>query len=184
LIEERAHLDRTADAITCRQRTLVLAIVVLLLYAPKGNNVVAQAGDFGFRFEVGDCFTERLDTFDGVFTKNLGGVPALTVTAHIALTDSQMTAIYRTIEDIRFFDYPSTFNSVPTGVQIVRETSLYNTYHLEVRNAGVIHTVSWKDAYKPTTAEADHLRDFFTMVLGFIHEHPEFKRLPHPTGCE
>jgi hypothetical protein len=167
-----------------RQRALVLVMVVLWLSVPNDYHVAAQAADFGFRFDVGDCFTERLDTFDGVFTKNLGGVPARTVTAHIALTDAQMTAIYRTIEDIRFFDYPSTFDGVPTGGQIVRETSLYNTYHVEVRNAGVIHTVAWKDAYRPTTAEADHLRDFFTMVLGFIHEHPEFKRLPHPTGCE
>ena len=100
-----------------RQRNAVVMTVVLLLYAPKGNNVLAQAGDFGFRFEVGDCLTERLDTFDGLFTKNLGGVPARIVAAHIALTAAQMTAIYRAIEDIRFFDYPSTFDGVPTDVR-------------------------------------------------------------------
>jgi hypothetical protein len=171
-----------------RQRNAVVMTVVLLLYAPKGNNVVAQAGDFGFRFEVGDCLTERLDTFDGLFTKDLGGVPARIVTAHIALTDAQMTAIYRTIEDIRFFDYPSTFDGVPTdvrdGVRDVITTVPYDTYRLEVRNAGVVHTVSWEDKSKPTTAEADRLRDLFSMVLGFVHEHPAFKVLPRSTmGC-
>ena len=166
------------------QRTLAV-VIVLLLYAPNGNNVAAQAGDFGFRFEVGDCLTERLDTFDGVFTKNLGGEPARTVTAQISLTDAQMTAIYRAIENIRFFDYPSTCVGVPIGVQDVKTTIPSNTYRLEVRNAGVVHSVSWRDAYKPTTVEADRLRDLFSMVLGFVHEHPEFKRLPRLTvGCE
>ena len=165
-------------------RTLPL-VVVLLFYAPKANTAAAQAGDFGFRFEVGTCLTERLDTFDGVFVKNLGGEPARSVTAHISLTDAQMTAIYRTIENIRLFDYPSTFNGVPAGLQVVAELHPAPTYRFEVRNGGSVHTVSWKDAYKPTTAEADRLRDFFSMVLGFIHEHPAFKRLPPAiAGCE
>ena len=56
------------------QRTLAF-VFVLLLYVLEGNTNAAQAGDFGFRFEVGDCLTERLDTFNGVFTKNLGGDP-------------------------------------------------------------------------------------------------------------
>jgi hypothetical protein len=70
---------------------------------------------------------------------------------------------------------------VPIGVEQTT-TVPYNTYHLEVRNAAVVHAVSWKDAYKPITAEAERLRDLFSMVLGFIHEHPEFKRLPRPTA--
>jgi hypothetical protein len=166
-------------------RRMVAVVVLLLAYPAKGNTSVAQAGDFGFRFEVGDCSTERLDTFSGIFTKNLGGWPARIVTAPIVLTDAQMSTIYRTIERIRFFDYPSTFVGVPAGVHEVTRTVPSNTYRLEVRNAGVVHIVVWKDADKPTTAEADHLRDLFSMVLGFIHEHPEFKRLPAPIGgCE
>jgi hypothetical protein len=164
--------------------TLGVVIVVLLLHAPEGNAFAAQAADFGFRFEVGDCLTERFDTFSGVFTKNLGGELARTATAQISLTDAQMTAIHRAIENIRFFDYPSTFVGVPPGVQEITTTIPHFTYRLEVRNGGVVHTVSWKDAYKPTTSEADRLRELFSMVLGFIHEHPEFKRLPRPTvGC-
>ena len=53
---------------------------------------------------MGDCAAERLDTFTGIFTKDLGGSSARTATAHIALTDAQMSAIYRAIEDIHFFD--------------------------------------------------------------------------------
>src|SRR5262245_52450383 len=112
-------------------------VIVLLLYAAKGYVSAAQAADFGFRFEVGDCLTERLDTFNGAFTKNLGGFPARTATAQISLTDAQMTAIYRAIENIRFFDYPSTFVGVPAGVQEITTTIPHPTYRLEVRNGGV-----------------------------------------------
>jgi hypothetical protein len=160
---------------------------LVLLYAANSDTAAAQAGDFGFRFEVTRCLldAERLDTFVGEFTKNLGGSPARIVTAKISLTDAQMTTIYRTIESIRFFDYPSTFVGVPAGLQEVITTTPSNTYRLEVRNAGVVHSVSWNDGQKPMTVEADRLRDLFSMVLGFIHDHPEFKRLPPRTiGCE
>jgi hypothetical protein len=164
------------------QRVLAI-VIVLLLYAPTSNIAAAQASDFGFRFEFGPCspwVTERLDTFNGVFTANLGDEPV-----RMSLTDAQMTAIYRTIENIRFFDYPSIFNGVPAGVRESTTTSPASTYRLEVRNEGAVHTVSWLDAYKPSSAEADRLRDLFSMVRGFIHDHPEFKRLPRPTvGCE
>lgn len=166
------------------QRLPVL-VMVLLLCAPNSVNVVAQAADFGFRFEVGPCLTERLDTFNGIFTKDLGGEPARTVTAHLALADAQMTAIYQTIENIRFFDYPSPFDGVPTGLLEVGHLHPSNTYRFEAHNGGSVHTVSWQDAFRPTTAEANRLRDFFSMVLGFIHEHPAFKQLPPPrAGCE
>src|ERR1700678_2997429 len=69
------------------QRTLAL-VIVLLICAPHRNTAAAQAGDFGFRFESGTCWTERLDTFGGVFTQDLGGSPPRTVTAQMSLTDA------------------------------------------------------------------------------------------------
>jgi hypothetical protein len=57
--------------------------------------------------------TERLYTFNAVFTKNLGGEPDRTVTAHISLLDAQMSAIFQTTENIRFFDYLYEFDGVP-----------------------------------------------------------------------
>jgi hypothetical protein len=116
--------------------------LVVMLYAPNSRVVAAQAANFGFRFSFGSCLTERLDTFTGMFSKELGD--GRTATAHIVLTEAQMTAIHRGIEDIKFFDYPSPFNGVPTGV---RPTTLIEpsvTYHLEVRNGAVVHTVEWK----------------------------------------
>jgi hypothetical protein len=96
-----------------------------------------------------------------------------------------MSAIYRTIENIAFFDYPSTFTGVPAGAHETTTKSPAPTYRLEVRKGGAVHAVSWEDAYTPQTPEADRLRDLFSMVRRSIHEHPEFKRLPRPAvGCE
>src|SRR5580704_4173814 len=139
------------------QRTLAV-VIVLLLSAPTGNINAAQASDFGFRFEFGICFTERLDTFSGVFTETFYGVPARpTVTAQMSLTDAQMRTIHRAIDKIGFADYPSTYSGVPSGLQTVGLHSPYASYRLEVRNDGAVHTVSWAERFTPTTAEADRL---------------------------
>jgi hypothetical protein len=119
-----------------------------------------------------------------VFTKDLGGWPANIVTAHITLTDAQMSTVYRTIEDIRFFDYPATFTGVSPATDEVIVTIPHNIYRLEVRNAGLVHEVVWTDAYRPTTVEADRLRTLISMVRGFIHADPAVKQLPRPhVGC-
>jgi len=169
-------------------RPSVVAVVVFLAVCSQGATTalyVEQGADFGFRFQVGDCLTETFDTFTGVFTKDVGGYPARIVTTHISLTDAQMGTIYQTIEKIGFFDYPTQFFGVLHGPRVIQESGPARTYRLEVRNGGVVHAVSWNDAFKPTTEDADRLRALFSMITGFIHEHPDFKRLPRPVAsCE
>jgi hypothetical protein len=184
-----------SHAVPSGQRRTLAIVIALFFYAPQGNisamprgNVsVSQAGDFGLRFGFEPCYprvTESLDTFTGVFTANLGGEPARTVTTPLSLTSDQMTAIYATLENLRVFEYPSTFLGVLAGADEVTTTRPSPTYHLDVRNGGVVHSVSWTDAYKPSSVEADRLRDLLSLLRGFIHEHPAFKRLPPPTvGC-
>ena len=153
--------------------------------SPRAQSLAEPAGDFGFRLEVWDCLTETFDTSSGVFSKDLGGVPARSGTTRLSLTDLQMRTIYQTMEKIRFFDYPSPVNGVPSGLREVAEFGPASRYRLEVRNGGVVHTVIWKDAYRPTTTEADRLRALLSMIVGFIHDHPNFKLLPRPIGgCE
>jgi hypothetical protein len=167
-----------------RQSVVAAALVSLLSAEPAAmaEPQLLPAGDFGFRFEVGDCLTEIFDSFSGLFTKNLGGDPARSVTAQFTLTDSQMRTIYQTIEQIRFFELASPFTGVQAGLNEVITISPSRRYRLEVRNGGVVHTVVWTDGTKPTTEQADRLRALFSMIIGFIHDHPDFKRLPPPLG--
>ena len=168
-------------------RTIV-AIVVFLAGCSQDGNATAdvdQRADFGFRFSAQRCVTESIDTFTGVFTKELGGEPSRTATVQLSLSDAQMGTIYQTIEKIRFFDYPSPFYGVPKGISTITEFGPASTYRLEVRNDGVVHTVSWNDAFRPTTDEADRLRALFSMITEFIHRDPGFQRLPRENGgCE
>jgi hypothetical protein len=161
---------------------------LLLLFLSQGGATdialarATQTSGFGFRFQVGDCLTETFDSFTGVFTKNLGGEPERLVTAQLSLSESQMNTIHQTIEEIRFVDYPSQYRGVPSGLKVVTTFGPASTYRLEVRIGARTHVVTWKDAYKPTTEEADRLRALFSMILGFIHNQPEFKQLPQPIG--
>jgi hypothetical protein len=165
------------------RRTLAI-VLVLLIYAPN-THAEAQSGDFGFRFEFGSCLVERLDTFNGTFTQGVPGPSPRIATAKMALTDAQMSAVYRAIENIRFFDYPAIFVGIRPGLVETVHISPGYQFRFEVRNAGVVHSVSWDDSNRPTTVEADRLRDFFSMVRDLIYGHSEFKRLPPANmGCE
>jgi hypothetical protein len=144
---------------------------------------VVQAQDFGFRYERGSCVKERLDTLKGVFTKNLGG--SKTVTARISLSESEMRIIYEKIQEIGFLNFPSKYEgSAGLGAPGVTMTIPSETYRLEVRNGGIVHTVLWEDDLKPTTEEADRFRSLIDLITGIIHDRPEFKRLPKSNfGC-
>jgi hypothetical protein len=166
-------------------RSIAGIVALLLSYSQSTNGTVlalSQTADFGFRLETNRCLSETHDTFSGLLTKDLGGEPARSVRAQVSLTDSQMKTIRQTIEEIRFVDYPSSFVGVPTGLSEIMTFSPATKYRLEVHNRGVVHTVSWNDAHKPTTEEADRLRGLFSMIIGFIHDHPAFRQLPPQIG--
>ena len=156
---------------------LTIALLVLL----QSGAAAAQPADFGFRFERGMCMMERFDTFKGVLTKDLGG--GRTVATKMALSDAQMKTIYDAIQRIGFLTYPSDYRGAPdVGDSIM--TVPYETYRLEVRIGGLTHAVSWKDAFKPTTKEADAFREVINMITAFVHNQPNFKRLPRSVvGC-
>jgi len=147
--------------------------------------VLAQAPDFGFRFQFGMCMTSTFDTFTGVFTRELGGDPPRSVTTSLSLSDAQMVAIRRTLDKIRFFDYPNRFIGVPAGLRSVVSFHPANNYRLEVQRGQNTHAVSWQDSQRPSTDEADRLRNLLAMIVGFISDHPAVKQLPPPIGgCE
>jgi hypothetical protein len=158
------------------------AVLLFFVVNNSGGARAAQPGDFGFRFEIGSCLPERFDTFTGLFTKSLGG--GQIGTANITLTDAQMTDIHETIQKIRFFDYPSNFSGVPTGLGTLFASHPNITYRLEVRSGGHVHTVTWNDGTKPLTAEGDRLHELFLKITTIIHEHPFFKQIPPSSyGC-
>lgn len=160
-------------------RTIV-AIVAFLVSFSQGSNAAAdrmgQASDFGFRLSVQLCLTETVDTFTSMFTKELGGDPPRSATAQLSLSDAQMGTIYQTMEKIRLFDYPSQFDGVRDGLRAVTVLGPAIRYRLEVRNGGAVHAVSWNDAFKPTTEEADRLRAQPTIDTDWFNDETDITR--------
>jgi hypothetical protein len=157
------------------------AVLLLLSWNHDSSVAAAQPADFGFRLERGACVKERFDTFSGVLTKDLGG--GNTVTTRMSLSEAQMKTIYEAVQTIGFLTYPADYRGAP-DVGDSTMTIPYETYRLEVRIGGVSHAVFWKDAFRPTTKEADRFRALINTITAFIHSHPSFRRLPRSSfGC-
>jgi hypothetical protein len=164
--------------------TTALALVFLLGFTVDIGTLHAQTNDFAFRFQFGCDGTESLDTFRGSFTQDATQGPARSVTIPLSLSTEQMRAIFDTIQKIRFFDYPAVFMGLRPGAREAITTSPSTRYRFEVRQAGRSHVVTWDDNTKPSSNEADRLRQLFQMIDGFVHAHPDVKRLPPQFGCE
>src|SRR5258705_1738202 len=89
--------------------------------------VISEPADFAFRFRYGVCSLETLDTFNGVFTRDMSSKPAISIP--VTLSEAEMGKIYQAIEAIRFFDVPSPFTSVGGAHMSKTEPVLY--YALE-----------------------------------------------------
>ena len=95
-----------------------------------------------------------------------------------------MRAISEAVGKIGFFDYPAKFSGGRAGVDEVISVKPAFMYRFEVRRAGRLHTVTWDDGTLPASAEAIRLGKLFELLMGFITEHPDVKRLPSRLGCE
>jgi hypothetical protein len=143
------------------------------------------AADFGFHFEFKRCQTNTLDTDGNTYTRELGlGEPSVSIP--LTLTREQMRAVYDEVLNIGFFDYPTLFWG---GVVSTTGEASYvhpsTSYRLDVRNAGIVHTVSWDDRSRPRSEEANRLLKLFDIINGFVNDRPEVKNLPVSRGgCE
>ena len=134
--------------------------------------------DFAVRFEFGTCTTDVLDTFNGVFVRDMGPhVPAVSVP--LALPSDVVEAIHGAVINAMFFAYPSEFSdSGPVRVMPA------NHCRLAVRRGGSTYFVSWVDDTLPRSDEANRLRFLFTRIQQLVANRPELKSLPQaPVLC-
>jgi hypothetical protein len=155
--------------------TQALIVVGLLLGAIVPSTVAGlrQApSDFAIRLEYGRCSTDVLDTFNGVFVREMGGQnPAVSIP--VVLSDESMSAIYRDVVETEFFSHPTEF-----GVHGTSESGPAMHYRLQVRSGGATHIVTWTDGTGPSTPEANRLRDLLARMVKLITDQSDVKRLP------
>jgi hypothetical protein len=133
-----------------------------------------RPADFAIRFEFGRCTTDVLDTSAGVFVRDMG-IRDAPLSALVTLPEIVMQEIYEAIIVARFFEYPSTYRVTGNIAQAPSEH-----YKLQVTGAGVSHTVSWHDAIRPSTPEADRLRRLFESIKRVTSDLPQIKALALP----
>lgn len=147
------------------------------------------ASDFGFVFRYGVCILGEgeLDTFSGQYTQGalVGAVmrePAITIP--VSLTNDEFAQINRKMVEIDYFNYPAQFRViVPPGVQAVGVMPA-SLYAFKVRSNGVTKEVFWKDdIIRPTTVEADRLRELAQLIRSIIGAKPAVQMLPRPMGA-
>jgi hypothetical protein len=126
---------------------------------------------FAIRFEFGVCTTDVLDTFKGVFLRDLGPTPSVSI--DVSLPSEMVTGFYQAVVDARFFDYPPEIDPRTEWTVLPAES-----YRLTVRSAGVTHQVHWVDKSRASTDQAVRLRTLFRRIKRQLLELPEVRSLP------
>jgi len=163
------------------RRLICVCVVLLGGVAPSTAAGLDQAApaDFAIRFEYGLCTTDVFDTFKGEFIRDMGPGEAA-VSVPVVLPSGSLNAVYRDVLAARFFEYSAGFR-IDGGAEFGPTMH----YRMQVRSGGVTHTVTWTDRIRPSTSEADRLRDLFTRLIKMVADQPDVKRLPPAgIGCE
>jgi hypothetical protein len=174
----------------------MLILVTAAAFLTLGQ-ALTSVGDFAFRLEYGSCTNDVLDTFEGVYVRDLRAmVPPLSIP--LTLPQRSIDLVFDAVIAAHFFDYPTDFRTIPrnpcTGTRNANGATTVSCgssafapaehYKLTVRAAGVTHTVSWHDAVRPSSDEADRLRTLLNTITEMIRALPEVQRLPlAQVGC-
>lgn len=141
------------------------------------------APDFAFRFAYGACGQDVLDTFAGMYAKDM--LVTTPITISLVLNPEQQTFIYTKMRDINLFAYPETY-IIPTeyAAQVTQVVPAMN-YGFTVRNAAHTYRVQWRDnIVEPTTPEAERLRELATLIINVIDQQQAVRQLPElQAGC-
>ncbi len=129
--------------------------------------------DFGFIAAYGVFTGDRVDTFEGTFTKNINSETKSNPTAELRLTSEELASLYQDLRAMHILDYPADFRpktrvtaSTPTG------------YSLEMQADGMWKTVAWPNADDAETSEAKALQNWFDTLRKMIESKPEYQRMP------
>jgi len=170
---------------------LLLAVIMLGRNALRPTLEPMQP-NFGFVFEYGACgVPDRLDTFDGTFTKSVSFPPHPHPgrTVRVLLSKAELSHIYEEMARIDLLGYPDTFTvHVPFWWPFsppVETVTPAMTYRFVVRNGGLTKHVFWVDnVIQPPNEQAQRLRTLVAQIQHTLGTHAVVKHLPQPQfGC-
>ena len=143
------------------------------------------AANFAFSFSYGSCpVTRVVSTFDNTLMQSAQpDHNALPITVTLRLSDDERSEIYARMRSINLFGYPKIY-TIPLPENAIRVyVTPHSTYYFILRNDTVLTTITWNDEIpRPTTTEADNLRELIMFLRTLIEARPEIEQLPPIIG--
>jgi hypothetical protein len=145
---------------------------------PTSALPMQPAANFAFTFGYGACqITRVLNTFDNTLMQDSIDTPPITTT--FVLAADERSAIYQHMRAINLFAYPATYTipipDAATGIYAYP----HPRYEFTLRNDALLKTIIWEDQiWRPTSDEADQLRQLIAFLKTTIEGHPEIQQLP------
>lgn len=159
---------------------LLLAAAILVgagwylgIQSSTSNNTT---GDFNLIFQYG---INKLDTFKGMYTKDMVQDPAVTIP--MVLTVGERRSIQSKMKDIGFFNYPDQFIEPEFERQTPFQPS--TIYNFEVVSESGRKKLKWLDGYYGQSEQAKKLRELIQYIANIIESKPEYQQLPPARGA-
>ena len=128
---------------------------------------------FGFAYEISTG--ERVDTFEGLVTKDLVTLPDTTI--KLTLSAAELDTIYRKMIEIRFFEI-----SLPRMHRCPQVIQPNADIHFRVMAGPVSKTLQWNSGEPPITDDRVRLIDLLQLIRRIVWAHPEYRALPPARG--
>jgi protein TonB len=181
-------LDRAATAAirqwvfrpaTDNGRPVALWIPVSIAFPSSAREPGGPGGSaLGLVFETGDGV--RVDTFRGLFTKDLVGHTDTTIA--LSLTPAELDSILRRVKEVRLLELPELL--APEGCGEWPRTSL----RLLVRAEGKERQFDWWNWWECSASIRESetykgLNQVIRLITGIVEAKAEYKTLPRPRGA-
>jgi hypothetical protein len=131
-----------------------------------------------FSYGTGEVKNE-LNTIKGTYTKDMISAPPITV--NLSLAQEEMDRIYKKMQEIDFFNYPTDFSIQSSGTTTIVSTPS-EKYYFKVIDGSRTKEVSWDDKIKNPDIQASKLRELIQLIKSIISSKDEYKALPPASG--
>ena len=156
--------------------TFLIVLVGVFIYYEKLQSDMAlteNVDDFDLLFRYGVGAKNKLNTFNGTYTKDMVIDPSITV--DFTLTSEEKLQILNKINSIDFFNLHSSFPLNP-HMWVTPQTD----YYLKVQNGNEVNEVSWNDNSIIEDSIETNLDQLITFLLEIIENKAAYKALPTP----
>lgn len=173
------------------KRAFIIVSMILFILLPTGcAQKVDREEDFGFRLSYGVNSKNKLDTFNGTFTKDL--VTAGTKTGKLSLTDDEIKEILDELIEMDIINYPKNF----TQYYSITPTSNFIFY---IKIGEQVKELRWETgniplkSIDPSTNKVEYieteetedilkLSKLIEKIIKMVEEKQEYKDMPEAEG--